>query len=125
MPEFDLDKLIGAMGDETTGKNVTSILGLLQEANKIIGELDKILAFAKKLEGNIIISAAVKMQAKKAGIELTPLSPENTISPASDTHKIILENINRLNPEQLKGLMEAIQRYDGESKANTRKPDAK
>lgn len=119
MGELNLDKLVDALGSDAVGKNADSLLGLLQNANKLIGELDKILAFANKLEGNIILSTVVKMKAKAAGIELTPLSPaqrEGGIIPASEAHKQILENINRMSQAQITEMVKALSEYDERKK---------
>ena len=119
MSELELDKIIDALGSDSVGKNADSLLGLLQNANKLIGELDKILVFANKLEGNIILSTVVKMKAKAAGIELTPLSPgarEGGIIPASEQHKQILENVNRMSPAQIAEMVKALSEYDERKK---------
>lgn len=119
MAEFDLDKLISAMGSEEVGKNATSIFGMLQETTKILGELDKILGFLKKLESSIMVSAVVKMQAKKAGIELTPLAKEEPgIVPKTKNHETVMQNINALSEAQLLEVLRAMERYDSEHQKN-------
>lgn len=112
------------MGSEGVGKNADSILGLLTEANKVIGELDKILLFLKKLESSIMVSAVVKLKAKQAGIELSPLTQEGIIA-SSDMHKQVMENINKLSQEQLGDLLKALQEYDRKANTKPGKPDAK
>ncbi len=113
MPELDLDKLIEAMGSSEVGKNADSISELLTEANKIIGELDKILLFLKKLESSIMVSAVIKLKAKEKGIDLKPLTQEGIIA-NSDMHKQVLENINKLSQEQLGEMIRVLQKYDQE-----------
>jgi hypothetical protein len=112
MSEIDLDSILKAASSDTVGKNADSILGMLQQANQIIGEMDKVLLFLKKIESSILVSAAVKMKAKAAGIELTPLSNDGLI-PVTEVHGKVMENINKLNIEQLNELIKIVRDYDG------------
>jgi hypothetical protein len=110
--ELDIDTILKAAGSDSVGKNADSIFGMLTELNKVLSELDKVLAFAKKLEGNILVSTVVRMKAKESGIELKALSPENSIIPQTDMHRQVLNNINNLSTEKLTEFIHALGEYD-------------
>jgi hypothetical protein len=107
-----LDSILKAASSDAVGKNADSILGMLQQANQIIGEMDKVLLFLKKIESSILVSAAVKMKAKAAGIELTPLSNDGLI-PVNDARGLVMQNINKLSEEQFTELVKVLKEYDG------------
>lgn len=117
--DIDLEKIIALGANDQIGKNADSLLGMLQEANKVLGELDKILAFVKKLEGSILVSVAVQAQAKKAGLDLKPLSTPDIVPP-SEAHKQICENICKMSPAQLQEMLGALVEYDKRKHENTK-----
>lgn len=112
MSELDLDTILKAASSDAVGKNADSILGMLQEITRILAEMDKVMGFLKKMESSILISTAVRLKAKQAGIELTPLSSNDGLIPASENHGKVMENINKLTQEQLGELMNALKEYD-------------
>ena len=109
---MDLDKLLKAAGSDNVGKNAGSIMGMLQEGNKVLTELQKSTNMLNKMG---VFPAMVRIAGKKFDVDVeTPLKTAEGegITPKSDTHSIVLQNINNLGKDDLKKFATALKEYN-------------
>lgn len=96
MDEIDLK---GLLGDLNKTKIDSSVLDTLKEVNKVLGEGSKTIELIKKTG---LLPLIIRGIGKKLDVDPeTPLKSENTIIPQSEAHKLVLNQINALNPQQL------------------------
>ena len=109
---MDLDKILKVAGTEGVGKNAGSIMGMLQEGNKVLTELQKSTNMLNKMG---VFPALVRIAGKKFDVDVeSPLksSQSQGITPKSDTHHAILNNINELGQDDLKKFGDALKEYN-------------
>lgn len=111
--DVSLDKVLDAAKDINVGKNADSIMGMFEQVDKVVGHLDKILNFLNKAERSPLLGTLFRANMQKAGIDVKPLvETDPGIVPNSDLHKQILENINKMTPEQLSAMMTVLMEHD-------------
>jgi hypothetical protein len=103
MSEFSLNDLVKSEsvdGLEGILKNIqkydsaiTKIEGLLTHSERLLNRLDSLG----------IIRTVLRATGKKYGIDVeTPLQQDNTVKPSSESHKLLFDQLNTLNEDQLK-----------------------
>jgi hypothetical protein len=112
MGEIDLETILNIAGDEKIAKNATSFTDLLREFDHVISGADKAINLLNKLERSPLVSTMLRAGWKKSGIEIGPLVQEAGIVPKTPVHEQVLRNINGLDEQQLKQLMERLIELD-------------
>lgn len=105
MKELDIDALLSAMEKPSTGKNLNSMMELMQKANAFLTQAQSLMDKFDKMGLKPLL---VRGLGVKLGIDAeTPLKCE---SPAfkSPTHAKIIEGLNLMSEEDLKGQMEVL-----------------
>ena len=114
----DVDALIKMMGNKDVKENSDSLMGLAQEANKILSEFEKT---CKTLENMHILPAVVRAIGAKYKIDVdTPLS--GGIKPATDYHKLVFDRFNAMSAEDI-GLILAGGKSESSKPDNTEHHD--
>jgi hypothetical protein len=110
MAELELGTLLEAASNEKIGSNAENLTAFFKEMENIVKMGDMFLGLINKLERSVLFSTAFKTAIKNSGVEVAPLvkEPQGGIIPSSGTHAAILENINKLNQEQLGELLKNI-----------------
>ena len=114
MKELDIDALLGAMEKPTTGKNLNSLMETLGKANELLTQVESLM---NKFDKMGLKPLLVRGLGAKLGIDAeTPLKTEqSTIK--SPTHAKVMEGLNLLSEDELKGQMEALERANKGKKA--------
>lgn len=105
MKELDIDSLLSAMEKPATGKNLTSLMEALGKANELLTQVESLM---NKFDKMGLKPLLVRGLGVKLGIDAeTPLKCEQ---PAfkSPTHAKIIEGLNLMSEEDLKGQMEVL-----------------
>ena len=103
MDELDLK---GIIGDLNKTKIDGSVIGLFKEVKEVFhaakGAAEEFKAIVDLAEKIGIKPLLVRAAAKKLDVDAeTPLKSENTIIPQSENHKLLFNQLNRLNQDQL------------------------
>lgn len=99
MKDIDVDKLLGVLDSENTKENAISLTDMLDMANKFLGQTQSIM---DKLERMGLKPLLVRGAGKKLGVDAeTPLKTDNMFEPATDVHRNLYENLNRMSEAQL------------------------
>jgi hypothetical protein len=113
MKELDIDALLGAMDKPSTGKNLTSLMEALGKANELLTQVESLMSKFDKMGLKPLL---VRGLGAKLGIDAeSPLKCEQTIK--SPTHAKIIEGLNLLSEDELKGQMEALEHVNKGKKA--------
>lgn len=105
MAELNLDDIMRIAESEDVAKNATSLTDLLKEVDNIVKQGDKILGFINRIERSPLVGTALRAKLKNSGVELTALVGNGGITPNSDLHRQVFDNMNKLNEDQLKHLI--------------------
>ncbi len=105
MKELDIDALLGAMEKPTTGKNLTSLMEALGKANDLLTQVESLMTKFDKMGLKPLL---VRGLGAKLGIDAE--SPLKSEQPAfkSPTHAKMIEGLNLMSEDELKGQMEAL-----------------
>ena len=127
MSGLDLDKVLSALADEGSGikQNSDSLMGLMGEVNRVLGEAEKSLATLERMH---VLPAIIRMAGKKYDVDVeTPLNASsNGVEPASDYHRTVYEKMNSMTPEEIgnvllngakNGNQKSISSGDGDKKS--------
>lgn len=101
MTGVDLDKVLSALSDGSGGlkDNSDSLLGLASEVNKVLTEFEKTI---KMLDNMHVLPAIIRGVGKKLEIDVdTPLKSSNGVDPASDYHKLVFDQLNGMNQDEI------------------------
>ena len=101
MSGIDLDKVLSALGDGGSGlkDNSDSLLGLAKEVNTILTEVEKTITM---LDNMHVLPAIVRSVGKKLEIDVdTPLKSGSGVNPATEYHKLVFEQLNGMNQEEI------------------------
>jgi Asp-tRNA(Asn)/Glu-tRNA(Gln) amidotransferase C subunit len=115
--ELDLASVLKVAESEKVAGNAMSITEMFKETDNLIQQFDKILAFLNRMERSSLVGTIIRQQMKKNNVEVGPLIREDGIIPATESHKQILENINRMNEAQLKEMINALMEYEKAQKS--------
>ena len=89
----------GLLGDLSKTKIDSTVLDTLKEVNKVLGEGSRTVDLLKKTG---LLPLIIRGIGKKLDVDPeTPLQSENTIMPQSENHKLLFNQLNRLNQDQL------------------------
>lgn len=105
MKELDIDAILGAMEKPTTGKNLNSLMEVMEKANAFLSQAQVLM---EKFDKMGLKPLLVRGLGAKLGIDAeTPLKSD---MPAvkSPTHAKIIEGLNLMSEDELKGQMEAL-----------------
>jgi len=117
MPELDLEKLMTLAGDKKVAENAGSLMGMLQEANKTLQEVQKSVNLLKNMG---VFPVLVRGIGKKLEIDVeTPLASDSYVQPKSDAHRVLINGINSMTDEQLTQYSKVLQ--DAEKQATAKK----
>jgi uncharacterized protein (DUF342 family) len=123
--EMDLETILKAASDDKLATNAESFTDLINSIDGIIKQGDKILGFINRLERSTLVGTLMKAQMKKAGVDVGPLTKDDGgIHPRTDSHAQILQNINSLDENQLKDLVQRLLELD-QKKIEEEKNNAK
>ena len=115
----DIDLMKGLLGDLSKTKIDSTVLDTLKEVNKVLGEGSKTIDLLKKTG---LLPLIIRGIGKKLDVDAeTPLQSENTIMPQSEAHKLILNQINGLDPKQLAEFVTQIQSVSQPTQKEKRK----
>lgn len=107
--EIPFDKLIEAASSQGTGKNADSILGMLKEVNTVLGELQKTVDFFRRIG---VLPGIVRAMGKKYNVDVdTPLANEMSVVAPTANHKVIMENLSKLDEPHLIEFVQALNEY--------------
>lgn len=121
--EINLGAALEGLGKKEVGENAGSILEMLKELNKVLGELQKTVKFFKDIG---VLPGIVRGLGKKYDIDMeTPLANEMSVAAPSSNHKAVMENISKLNDEQLLDLVKGMQEYGKQKAIESGKPGNK
>ena len=98
---LDLDKVLAALSDDKSGlkNNSDSLLGLAKEVNTILTEFEKTI---KMLDNMHVLPAIIRGVGKKYAIDVdTPLKSGSAVQPASDYHKLVFDQLNAMDANQI------------------------
>ena len=116
MDEIDLKGLLGDLGKT---KIDSSVLDTLKEANKVLGEGSKTIDLLKKTG---LLPLIIRGIGKKLDVDPeTPLKSENTVTPRSEEHKILFNEFNKLDTNQLSELVAQIYTQKSPSQEKAKK----
>jgi len=102
---LDIDKVMAALSNPTTKENTDSLMGLAQEANKILSEFEKT---CKTLENMHILPAIVRAVGVKYDIDVdTPLS--DGVKAKTAYHKLVFDRLNNMSEEEIGTLLVSSQ----------------
>jgi predicted metal-dependent hydrolase len=109
MPEIDFEKLMQLASSPEVGKNAESFSGMLKEAEGVIKLVEKVVNVADRAGA---LPGLVRALGKKYDVDVeSPLKTredaKNSIIPASEYHSQILNELNKIPPEELKKQFEA------------------
>lgn len=109
MLEIDFEKLMQLASSPEVGKNAESFSGMLKEAEGVIKIVEKVVNLADKAGA---LPGLVRALGKKYDVDVeSPLKTredaKNSIIPASEYHFQILNELNKIPPEELKKQFEA------------------
>jgi hypothetical protein len=111
--EMDLETILKVASDGKLATNAESFTDLINSVDGIIKQGDKILGFINRLERSTLVSTLLRAQMKKGGVDIAPLIKDDAgIRPKTDAHAQILNNINALDENQLRELMERLLELD-------------
>lgn len=117
MAGTDLETILKIAESEKVATNATSLTAFLKEADKslntfdnIIDHLDKIYGFINKLERSPLVGTLFRQT--YGNDKIGPLIKEVGIVPKTHSHEQILNNINQLDENQLKDLMQRLLELD-------------
>lgn len=100
-PPLDIDKVLFALSDPKVKGNTDSLMGLAQEANKILTEFEKT---CKTLENMHILPAIVRGVGVKYNIDVdTPLA--DGVKAKTAYHKLVFDKLNDMTEEQIGHLL--------------------
>ncbi len=122
--EFSLDNVLGQM---SKAEDKATLLEMLKEVNKVLGELQKTVDFFKRIG---VLPGIIRAYGKAKGIDMeTPLKSEMSVAAPTGNHKAVMENISKLTDEQLFELVKGMQEYGQKNldsgKSPDRQPDSK
>lgn len=131
MGEFDLEAILKVAADEKVGANAQSLTGFFKEADNflnsfdnIIDHLDKAYVFVHKMERSPIMGTIFRQY--YGSDKIGPLVKEEPgIVPKTVAHEQILLNINKLDENQLKDLVQRLVEVDKQKKLEEEKKDEK
>lgn len=123
---IDLDLLLKAAGDEKLAANANTFTDLLNSLDSVLNKADKVAGIIHKFERSPLVSTWLRAGWQKAGIEVGPLVKDyEGVVPSTKAHALILDNINKLNEDQLRQLMERLQELDKKKVAEEAITDGK
>jgi predicted metal-dependent hydrolase len=107
--ELDFEKLMQLASSPEVGKNAESFSGMLKEAEGVIKLVEKVVNVADRAGA---LPGLVRALGKKYDVDVeSPLKTredaKNSIIPASEYHSQILNELNKIPPEELKKQFEA------------------
>jgi hypothetical protein len=114
MKELDIDAVLKAMEKPTTGKNLNSMMELMEKANAFLTQAQSLMDKFDKMGLKPLL---VRGLGVKLGIDAE--SPLRCEAPAfkSPTHAKIIEGLNLMSEDELKGQMEVLTNGDKGKKA--------
>lgn len=96
---MDIDSIIKAVSSPEVGKNSESLMEMIQELNKILGELRKTVAF---LDSTGLKPLIVRAIGSKMGVDAeSPLKSEGGFQPKTNTHASIFNHLNLMSETDL------------------------
>jgi hypothetical protein len=123
MPDIDFEKLLKLASSPEVGKNAESFSGMLKEAEGVIKLVEKVVAVADRAGA---LPGIVRALGKKYEVDVeTPLKTRedsNSITPASEYHRQVLSELNKISEKDLKKQFEdaaKVMKEHAKAKSNT------